>query len=102
MHACRLNSHKNTTRSLKFPFPNDAARSINMLLKSTGTYYYYYYYKNNKNTKKKSTDDETKSDLKLEDLYNSCQMFLEMWGFFLGEGDQGSYHQVSEVQSYHN
>jgi hypothetical protein len=73
-----------------------------MLLKSTGTYYYYYYYKNNKNTKKKSTDDETKSDLKLEDLYNSCQMFLEMWGFFLGEGDQGSYHQVSEVQSYHN
>jgi len=55
-----------------------------------------------KTPKKKSTDDETKSDLKLEDLYNSCQMFLEMWGFFLGEWDQGSYHQVSEVQSYHN
>jgi hypothetical protein len=30
----------------------------------------------------KSTDDETKSDLKLEGLYNNYQMFLEMWGFF--------------------
>jgi hypothetical protein len=50
----------------------------------------------------KSTDDEAKSDLKLKDLYNNCQMFLEMCDFFLGEWDQGSYHQVSEVQSYHN
>ncbi len=35
-----------------------------------------------KTKNKKSTDDETKSDHKLEDLYNNCQMFLEMWGFF--------------------
>ncbi len=51
---------------------------------------------------KKSTDDETKSDLKLEDLYNNSQMFLGNVGLFLCEGDQGSYNQVSEVQSNHN
>jgi hypothetical protein len=49
MHADE--THTEIPQEVLNPLPNDAARSINMLLKSTGTYYYCYY-KNNKNKTK--------------------------------------------------